>query len=561
MEIYSPVVPAIKDVKRLDEIRKSAKYHPTIWGDFFLAYNSDNTKISDGEEEEVAKQKEMVRKLLAEAPENSTYKMELIDTIQRLGVEYHFEKEIEISLKYIHENYVHQNSKDDDLHTVALRFRLLRQQGYNVPCDVFSKFTDREGNFAAALRNDVESLLELYEASHLATRGEEILDSAMELCSSHLQALVNDQQLVNNVSLSKRVIEALKMPIRKSLTRLGARKFISLYQEDDSHNEILLNFAKLDFNIVQKMHQRELSDATRWWKKLDVANKMPYARDRNVECFFLDGGRLLRACYATARKILLKCISMASIIDDTYEYATLHELQILTDAIQRWDVNEALEDSPPYIQMCYRSLIQTYVEIEDEVVEKFGGESSYRVQYAIQDMKKSVWAYMEEAKWMYDDYIPTVEEYMKVSIVSCGYMTMSTTSLVGMGIDQVCKEDFDWIVNEPLLVRASSAICRLTDDLVGDEFEQKTSLVDCYMKQHGMSKDEARAHLRQQLKDAWKDMNQESLEPRPASMPILTRVINLGRVIDLLYSDHDCYSDPNKSKGWVKMVLVDPIAI
>lgn len=82
-------------------------------------------------------------------------------------------------------------------------------------------------------------------------------------------------------------------------------------------------------------------------------------------------------------------------------------------------------------------------------------------------MKKSVWAYMEEAKWMYDDYIPTVEEYMKVSTVSCGYMTMSTTSLVGMGIDQVCKEDFDWIVNEPLLVRASLAICRLTDDLVG----------------------------------------------------------------------------------------------
>ena len=77
----------------------------------------------------------MVRKLLAQTPDDSTHKLELIDVIQRLGVEYHFEKEIEESLKYIHDNFKHHISKDsDDLRTVALCFRLLRQQGYNVPC-------------------------------------------------------------------------------------------------------------------------------------------------------------------------------------------------------------------------------------------------------------------------------------------------------------------------------------------------------------------------------------------------------------------------------------------
>ena len=77
----------------------------------------------------------MVRNMFSQTPEDSTYKLELIDLIQRLGVEYHFKNEIEESLKYIHDNYMQQNSKDDeDLSTVALRFRLLRQQGYNVPC-------------------------------------------------------------------------------------------------------------------------------------------------------------------------------------------------------------------------------------------------------------------------------------------------------------------------------------------------------------------------------------------------------------------------------------------
>ena len=116
----------------------------------------------------------------------------------------------------------------------------------------------------ASLENNVEGLLSLYEAAHLGTRGEDILDRALEFCLTHLHAsvLLNE---TSNVYLSKRVNEALvvHMPIRKTLTRYGARKFISMYQEYESRNEILLNFAKLDFNRVLMMHQRELSDLTR----------------------------------------------------------------------------------------------------------------------------------------------------------------------------------------------------------------------------------------------------------------------------------------------------------
>ncbi|XP_057792629.1 bicyclo-germacrene synthase-like isoform X1 [Salvia miltiorrhiza] len=541
-------------VKSLDERRKSAKYHPSIWGDYFLAYNSDNTKISDAEQEELAKQKEKVRNLLAQTPNDSTYKMELIDAIQRLGVEYHFQKEIEESLQNIHEN---SKDKDDlNLSSVALRFRLLRQQGYNVSSDVFCKYTDSEGNYAASLQNNVGDLLNLYEAAHLGTHGEEILDRAIEFCSSHLHA---SRHKITSASLSKLVKEALKTPNRRSLTRLGARRFIAAYEEDESRNETLLNFAKLDFNIVQKMHQRELSDATRWWKKLDVENKMPYARDRIAELYMWMVGVYFEPCYAKARIFLLKCISMGSIFDDTYEYATLHELQILTDAVESWDVNATLEDSPPYIQMFYRSLIETYKEIEDEL-EKTG--ESYRIQYGIRDMQNCVMAYFEEAKWMYNNYIPTVEEYMKVALVSSGYVMLSTNCLMGMG-DQVCKQDLDWITNEPrpLIVQAAIAICRLMDDLVGDEYEKKTSLIDCYMKQYGMSDEEVRGELRQQVRNAWKDTNQECLEPRPASMPILTRILNLDRGMNLLYEDDDCYANAIKSKEWVKIMFVEPVTM
>ncbi|KAL1555537.1 Trehalose-6-P synthase/phosphatase complex synthase subunit [Salvia divinorum] len=474
MEIYSPPIPAIKNGKSLDEIRKSAKFHPSVWGDFFLKYDSDKTKITNAEPEEPARMKER------------------------------------------------KNSKDnEDLRTLSLRFRLLRQHGYNVPCDVFRKFTDSEGNYAASLQINVEGLLSLYEAAHLLKHDVEILDRAIEFCSSHLRASLHK---VASVSLSKRAGEALEMPNRWSLTRLGARKFISAYQEDESHNATLLNFAKLDFNHLQKMHQRELSDATRWWKKLD---------NNIAEMHFYGFHR-----------------------DDTYEYATLDELRILTDAIERWDVNETLEDSPPYVQTLYKNLIDTYTEIEDEMGE------SYCVQYAIQEMKKLLQSYFDEVKWLYNDnYIPTLEEYLKVSVISTGYMMMSTTSLVGMGDDQVSKKDFDWIVNEPLIDQASALLARLLDDFVGDEYEEKPSSIHCYMRQYGLSEDDARGQIKQRVKNAWKDMNQECLESTPASMPILMRVINLARAAQLIYSDGDCYTDPNKSKEWVKMLLIEAVEI
>ncbi|KAK4493316.1 hypothetical protein RD792_017801 [Penstemon davidsonii] len=68
--------------------------------------------------------------MFAATPNDAHHKLDLVDTIQRLGVGYHFEKEIDDYLKYTCNNGGKQGN--DDLHIVALRFRLLRQQGYNV---------------------------------------------------------------------------------------------------------------------------------------------------------------------------------------------------------------------------------------------------------------------------------------------------------------------------------------------------------------------------------------------------------------------------------------------
>jgi len=56
----------------------------------------------------------------------------MIDTLQRLGIDYHFREEIEAFLNTQYMNFSSPNHLPLDVCGVALRFRLLRQEGYNV---------------------------------------------------------------------------------------------------------------------------------------------------------------------------------------------------------------------------------------------------------------------------------------------------------------------------------------------------------------------------------------------------------------------------------------------
>ena len=80
--------------------------------------------------------KEKITRQLKSGVEEPSEKLILIDTIQRLGVSYHFQSEIEDLLQHLHKNPPSWDGKavDADLNSIALWFRLLRQQGFHVSC-------------------------------------------------------------------------------------------------------------------------------------------------------------------------------------------------------------------------------------------------------------------------------------------------------------------------------------------------------------------------------------------------------------------------------------------
>lgn len=78
--------------------------------------------------------KSHVRNMLVAKSEKPFEKVKLIDSICRLGLSYHFEKEIDEVLQHIHKSYVENGEiiLEDNLFSLAVLFRVLRQHGFYV---------------------------------------------------------------------------------------------------------------------------------------------------------------------------------------------------------------------------------------------------------------------------------------------------------------------------------------------------------------------------------------------------------------------------------------------
>ncbi|XP_062087438.1 (3S,6E)-nerolidol synthase 2, chloroplastic/mitochondrial-like [Humulus lupulus] len=79
---------------------------------------------------------DIYRDVIRKAGEDPFEGLKMIDAIQRLGIDYIFEEEIDgILQSQSHHKFFNEfeHHHQDDLHEVALRFRLLRQHGHFIP--------------------------------------------------------------------------------------------------------------------------------------------------------------------------------------------------------------------------------------------------------------------------------------------------------------------------------------------------------------------------------------------------------------------------------------------
>ncbi|KAK8712353.1 hypothetical protein V6N13_147593 [Hibiscus sabdariffa] len=146
----------------------------------------------------------------------------------------------------------------------------------------------------------------------------------------------------------------------------------------------------------------------------------------------------------------------------------------------------------------------------EETMAKQG--QSYSVQYSINKFKQLSESYFLEFKWYHENYIPTLEEYMRVATISIGVIGLVATSFIGMG-DVLTPVIFNWASNNLKIIVTCSIHGRLFDDIVSHKFKQErghsASAVECYMREHVASEEEACNELKKQdwrwIHSRWKN--------------------------------------------------------
>jgi len=118
------------------------------------------------------------------------------------------------------------------------------------------RFKDQEGSFLA--KNLVE-LLSLYNAAHLGTHGEIILDEAIVFTRSRLETMLPSLE----GSLAHEIKCALEIPLPRRVRIYESKYYISRFEKEVTVHKSILQLAKLNSNIMQLHHQQELEIITR----------------------------------------------------------------------------------------------------------------------------------------------------------------------------------------------------------------------------------------------------------------------------------------------------------
>ncbi|XP_039169796.1 (3S,6E)-nerolidol synthase 1-like [Eucalyptus grandis] len=356
--------------------------------------------------------------------------------IQRLGVKSLFREQIKAILTWQYTHFSSLNHGKDDVYEIALQFRLLRQEGYCVPADVFEYFKEKGKGFVMKLEGNIKE-------------------------------------------------STLQYPYRKSFARLLApQSFVNDMPGANSWMEDLLEVANRKRRIDQYVHQKEIHQINKWWKELGLGEKMEFARDQPLKWYMWSMAILTDPSLSELRVELIKPISLVYIIDDIFDvHGTVDELILFTEVIKRWD-NACAEQLPEYMKICFKVLNDIANDFGRIIFEKHGWNPTRFL--------KKMWAnlcnaFLVEFQWNASGKLPKADDYLKNAIITSGVPLVLTHLffLMGQNIANQSMDSKKEEVQLPNIIFLIAEILRLWDDLGCAQDENQNgydgSYVDCYL--------------------------------------------------------------------------------
>ncbi|KAJ8775403.1 hypothetical protein K2173_023168 [Erythroxylum novogranatense] len=497
-----------------------------------------------------------------------------IDNLQKLGIDRLFHKEIENAMAHIYRCWL-QGSEEifSDINCLAMGFRLLRMNGYDVSSDALEQFQEEKHFFSIVSLQfeNADTVLELYKASLTNIyQKEPILDRIREWTRSYL-----NQELRNGSFQDKRMHEEVEHALRfkyDSLDRIEGRRNLEWLQLDNTkllktsyrtpvNNKSFLKLSLRDFNLCQSLYREELEQVERWVEESRFG-ELKFARLKQTYGYMSAATILIAPEESEARISLAKNCVMTTVIDDLFDFAgSKEELENMLELFGRWQGDFSIGYCSKNVEILFSAL--------ETMINEFGSLASRLQGRDVTHHLVKIWhdllsAMMKEAEWARENRVPTLEEYIETAFISFALEPVLLGPLFTIG--PVLSEKVLASVEYDNLFRNVSLIGRLLNDLVTvkREGEQgKLNSVILRMVQKSMTEEEAVSETKRVIESHRVDLLRLVLETKDSEFPKCCKdfIWKMSHVLHYFYNEKDGYSCNSCKLKSVKSVLWEPVTV
>ncbi|XP_019162041.1 PREDICTED: (E,E)-geranyllinalool synthase isoform X2 [Ipomoea nil] len=365
-------------------------------------------------------------------------KLCVIDHIQRLGLAEHFSQEIAQTLSQIYRNQQKaaelphdMTSLAEKLHKDSLAFRLLRMQGFHMnPRKLcwFLKHEDIVGHLEENHEYFTCVLYNIYRATDLMFHGEDELEEARSFSRNLLQKSLALRDGDDNLSVSPELLNLiereLSVPWSARMDHLDNRLWIenkfnpllwigkdSYYRLSCLQNEKLLQLAEKNFELRQSTYRNELEELKRWSKEKGLVD-IGFGREKTMYTYFAVATSTSLPHDSIIRLIAAKAAIVITVADDFFDMeGSLPDLQLLNDAVQRWDGENLRGPS--------KVIFDALEDLVTEIATRYYIQRGSKITAQLRDIwRETFGSWMRESTWSQTGYRPTMEQYLETGMVS-----------------------------------------------------------------------------------------------------------------------------------------------
>nr|CAD1838310.1 unnamed protein product [Ananas comosus var. bracteatus] len=483
-----------------------------------------------------------------------------IDTIQRLGIDHHFRKEIYDTLDYVYRNAGKQGvswGRDNpvpDIDDTCMALRLMRLQGFPVSSDVLEYFKDDDGTlicFPGQTHRGVSDMFNLYRYSQVAFPGEKILKEAKAFAEEYLKNCVENNEVNDKWSLKKaldkEVDQALKVPWRMSFERLEAREYIDQYGELDVwiaktiywmynvNDPKYMELAKLDYNKLQTLYKAEIDSILKWWNSCGfddplVGNACPR------ETHFAIAATLYEPEFSHSRVAYTKCNCIENTLRDLFEsHESVEELKVMCLAVEKWDPS-MVRSLPSIVKATFMGMYDTTNELSAQIS---NARRKEMFPYLHDLRVKQIKHYMKKRETSGEPYIGSLEEYIDQNKADLGVAirVLPAMFLIGECIQYYALRCLD---EKSTIQDHLSSYLTIFVDLQTHKVNQgegRSDAVTIYMEEEDCSEEEALRSLNAIMENTFDELVHDYLKPSLVPRGCRRLMFEHARIVQYLHSD------------------------